>query len=249
MKNIQHTVVFLLLLACLGGNTTLAGVRPLTANTGRDTTDVGLDLIILNAVINQPGCLGFTVTCVADHVSAFDNMHDTLSGQVKIKGQKVYVQLDSTVQVQNDLYNAVIQHKNEVIFLRKKKPVRQSMWQLDLMDKAFVKGYVQRMYKVDSAAFKKIKVDFKPGFPYLAYEMVYDTAQMLPVCVKYKIKREDGTTSGGYDQFHYHFTGFSSASFSDAIFSTDPFFTKENGAWKLTAPYTQYKIADNSSFY
>ena len=249
MKNIQHTVVFLLLLSCLGGNTTLAGVRPLTANTWRDTTDVGLDLIILNAVINQPGYLNFTVTCVADHVSLFDNRHDTLSGQVKVKGQQVYVQLDSTLQIQNDLYNATIKHTDEVISLRKKKPVRQSMWQLDLMDKAFVKGYVQRMYTVDSAAFKKIKVDFKPGFPYLAYEMVYDPTQMLPVCVKYKIRKEDGTTAGGYDQFHYHFTGFSTTAFSDGIFSTDPFFTKENGAWKLTAPYINYKIADNSSLY
>jgi hypothetical protein len=244
MKKLQYTLAVWLLFFCLGDTSLQAADGPL-----QDTTDANMDLLMLNAVINQPGYLGFTVTCVADHVSLFDNRHDTLSGQVKIKGQKVYVQLDSTLQVQNDLYNAIIQHANGTIFLRKKKPVRQAMWQLDLLDRSFVNGYVQRMYTVDSAAFKKITVDFKPGFPYLSYEMVYDTAQLLPVCIKYKLKREDGTTAGGYDLYHYHFSGFSTTAFSDAIFSTDPFFTKENGAWKLTAPYTQYKIADNSSLY
>ncbi|NII28602.1 hypothetical protein HB364_26195 [Pseudoflavitalea sp. X16] len=253
MKSIIYTISLLILFA------TGAAKRGMAAPDGLkiDTTDANESLKSLEAVLDNTG-LEFYAGFHRETADTSGVVRDTLLAYYATFGtnfRSVFARINNPENykevnhVQNDREHVTVESDTKLVFLNKHISIMQAVFQLDLLDPRFVTGNVQRMYTIDSSAYKVIKVEFKPESPYLFYTLSYDPTTLQPLELNYATKIDDGSGTSGYDRIRMVYNTWMVDSYMNYNeFLTDQYYTRINGIYQLKPFYADYEIIDNSAY-
>lgn len=231
--------------------------KAFTENNAVDTSGAHLYLQELKAVLdNSP--LYFARLYFREIADSTGITRDSITDQYFKSGDNVlriyhpfFTTMDSVKvhQVQNELENVRVELEAKlIVFERRIRPV-EAMLGLDLLDDQFVQDHVQQMYALDSLGYKRIKVAFKPGSPYLYYTCTYDTLSVSLKHIEFAIKTSNGTGGTGYEKIEHKFLLSWEWFLNTPVdFSTDKFYTRRNGVYVLKPQYADFEILDLSAF-
>lgn len=102
--------------------------------------------------------------------------------------------------------------------------------------------HIKRTYVVDSGSLRKLVVEFKPASPWESYTAVYDPANFLPKQVRYSMKQNNSSGQRADYEYICNFKNYQTTAFDEAVFSHDPYFSRENGTPVLKPAYSNYQL-------
>ena len=230
MRNIIIALVFII----------ISAQRGMAAHNPIDTTMLWREMLKLEAVFRDTTHLAFNSTIYLTDVDTA-TVYDTLEVSYKLSKQRYRVEMDSTMILQNDFYHVALYNEQDLIMLSRPVPFGINLFQAKLTDPAFSQLHIQRLHATDSAGYRKLSFEFKTGSPYTQYDIIYDTTNYRISKVEYEIKK-DLVTPGSTDHYHVRIecSGYQTGTFTDSVFSTNPYFNRINGVFNLLPPYSNY---------
>lgn len=175
---------------------------------------------------------------------------DSFNLSFRHEGEKYELNIGGVVYIQDQFYKATVYKPDSTIYIENPSENLESFFQLDLFDSTLHLRYLDNISITDSAATRKITFLFKNEHPCIQYEIVYDTSTYFLKSIYYKLRKDMGTTlpSGTvvftkYTTVKMTYKGVSFVSHPFPI-RTEVYFTRQNGVFVPTTPYTNFQIID-----
>jgi len=221
-----------------------ATVVQCTAANRPDTANPYFEINRIMGTMAGASHISFNVAYYYEQSDTAGLMRDTISGIYKINGKKYYAKIDSTEIVQNDFYNVAVNKKDSVIIIGRTKTVFPAVMNTDILDPTLQSSYISGIVLSDSANTRKIRFLFKNMAPYSSYELVFDTVTYRMSHLSYKLKHYGigAGNSAHYTLISVVFSNYQTNLFTDNVFDTSIYFTRQNGSFVSVPPYSAFEI-------
>jgi len=199
--------------------------------------------------------LGFSVIYYSETADSVSTKRDTLRGDYQINGDNYVVNIDSTVQVQNNTYHVTASIRDSFVLVQQAASFYPSLFRIDMSDSLFLNMNVQSVSFSDSATVRHMSISFANDAPYLSYDLYYDkntyyiNKMVMVTKNTFFITPAPGMGLGlpaNYVSITAVFSGYSTGGFTDSVFSTDRFFVFVNGAMQLVSPYNNLDFSNQT---
>jgi hypothetical protein len=141
-------------------------------------------------------------------------------------------------------------HTDSMVFVQRREDFAQKLTQVNLYDPTLRNSYIDSISVQDSSSvLRKLKFHFKSTAPYAAYDILYDTSHKI-ISISYSVKKYPYVDIDVIKAFYYlkvkmEFTNYQFSGFTDDVFNTSKLAGRENGAFKLAAPYGDYLLVNS----
>jgi hypothetical protein len=221
-------------------------------------TDAMQELLRLRSFLDKSQNLNFNLAYYYEEDDSSGVVKDTLIGESSVLMGKSYSRLNGLKRVNNEYYNALIDTVNKEIYVNKPEPMTQQYMSANFTDPTFYNYYVDTTIVSDSGAFRIINISFKETAPFRSYKIVYSITSLQPAYLQYNMKKgEDdnnppipGPPGGGGGttipsiRLKVVFSNFNTNANPATKFSTDVWFTRQNGVLVLQPAFSSYTITD-----
>jgi len=201
------------------------------------TTNIMNEIEVLQNVLYSTPYISFNATYYMNDIDTV-SIRDTITAVYKLNGNKMYLLMlkDTIENIQNDNFFASVYHTNKTLIVKKPVSLAKQVFQLDVMDTLFQSLALAGMTASDSSGFRKITMSFDSGSIFKSYQMVYNkfTSQLL--YLTYSLRKDTNPASTSSVNMTIVFSNYEVGQFTDAVFSTDPFFIIKSASTIILAP-------------
>jgi hypothetical protein len=230
---------------CVSLLLTLACFTKAAAQTVTDAFECSRQLARLRAVFNDTVYCSFTATA---YIRYNNGQKDTTRYRYQSGNHRLHlVTDDSTETVQNEYYNLSLNHRYKTAMLTQASDPFKYVLQVDVLNYDFYKTFVTGRLVSDTGSYKKLSHQFKAASPYKQYEIVYDPVTFRIRSIQYCYGNGTSATPNSRTPFYVTvlFDNYQTGGFTDAVFSTDPYFLRKNGVFNMVAPYANYTLTNS----
>jgi hypothetical protein len=207
-------------------------------------TDPMQELLRLRAFLDRSQTLNFNLAYYYEEDDSAGVIRDTLTGEGSIFMGKSYTRLNGMKKINNENYNAMVDTVNKEIFVTRPEPMTKQYMDANFTDPAFYNFYVDTTTVTDSGSFRIITFNFKETAPFNWYRIVYSATTLQPAYLHYGMKKTDGDRDAVEIRLKLVFSNFNTNAVNPILFTTDPWFIRQNGALTLQPAYSDYTITD-----
>lgn len=209
------------------------------------------DLFRVEKAYSDTTYLKFKITYYYEEWDTHGPTRDTLTGVYQLHGDKMYFNMDSVLMIQNEQFRIVVYNLDSMMEVSTPKQLYTKIFQSDLYDTLFRQLNIQNVVLTDTGASRKLSFKFHPYSPYVSYDLIYDTTNYRLTHVMYMIKKGIVETGPGvipsqYVSIKIVFSNYDTAAFSDSIYGSSQFFTRQNGVFVVVSPYNGFELINTT---
>lgn len=213
-----------------------------------DTANPNFELNRIMGTLNSTPYLSFTANYYKEKVDSSGLKQDSVMGWFKMNGKKFSAKRDSSTLIQNSFYCLTVNKRDSMLVVSRTQDIYTSIFGINLLQPTLQGSYVSGVTVSDSSTQRKMTYSLKSYAPFTLVEICYDTTTYFPRYVTYKLKLygQGVVLPGFYSQVTAKFSGFTTNSFTDAVFDTSPYINRLNGVYAPVVPFNNFALYDQT---